>query len=314
MRHAILIPLLLLAGCNPSAPPASPVTGAPGAPPSLSEARRGFTTKLTRRATENEPAPTPPRTLQLIRYDAPAGKLAAYLTPPTGDGKRHPAIVWVFGGFGNSIGETAWRRVPPKNDQSAIAYREAGIVTMYPSFRGGNDNPGAKEAFYGEVDDLLAAADFLGKQPHVDPTRVYLGGHSTGGTLSLLGAESTDRFRAVFCFGPADDVAGYGSENLPFDLTNPRELELRAPGRWLHSVRSPTFVFEGIQQGNLDSLQGMQRASKNPLVHFYPVAETDHFSLLAPLNRLIAAKIVGDVGPKTNIAFTEAELVAAVGR
>ena len=40
---------------------------------------------------------------------------------------------------------------------------------MFPSLRGGNDNPGAKEGFLGEVDDVIAAADFLAKQPYVDP-------------------------------------------------------------------------------------------------------------------------------------------------
>lgn len=54
---------------------------------------------------------------------------------------------------------------------------------MFPSLRGGNDNPGVKEGFLAEVDDVLAAADFLGKQNYVDPGRIYLGGHSTGGTL-----------------------------------------------------------------------------------------------------------------------------------
>ena len=58
-----------------------------------------------------------------------------------------------------------------------------------------------------------------------------------GGTLVLLTATASDRFRAVFSFGPAEDVAGYGPEYLPFDRSNPRELQLRSPGRWLQSVR-----------------------------------------------------------------------------
>ena len=32
---------------------------------------------------------------------------------------------------------------------------------MFPSLRGGNNNPGSKEGFFGEVDDVLAAADLL---------------------------------------------------------------------------------------------------------------------------------------------------------
>src|SRR5262249_10849495 len=148
-------------------------------------------------------------------------------------------------------------------------------IMMYPSLRGGNDNPGFQEGFFGEVDDVLAATDYLAKQDAVDPKRIYLGGHSTGGTLALLAAASTDRFRAVFSFGPVADVAGYGANRLPFDTSNRRELELRAPGRWLHSIQCPVFVFEG-EKGNLGSLQDLARISTNPLVRCYPVKGADH--------------------------------------
>ena len=135
----------------------------------------------------NEPVPVPPaRLFRLVHYASPIGNLAAYVSQPPASGTKHPAMIWIFGGFGNGIGETAWEAASPANDQSARAFREAGIVTMYPSLRGGNNNPGYPEGFYGEVDDVLAAADYLARQPFVDPRRLYLGGHSTGGTLALL--------------------------------------------------------------------------------------------------------------------------------
>ncbi len=257
-----------------------------------------------------EPAPEPPlEVFRLIRYEAPAGKLAAYLSPDPGDGTRHPAIVWITGGDCNSIGEL-WEPAPRENDQTAAAYRQAGIVMMFPSLRGGNDNPGRREGFFGEVDDVLAAADELARQPYVDPRRIYLGGHSTGGTLAMLVAESADpaRFRAVFAFGPAADVRGYPPQYRPFDDANSREFELRSPARWLHAVRTQLFVFEGTEQGNIDSLQEMARASTNPLIHFLPVKGVDHFSILAPTNALIATKLLRDDGPTTNLAFDESEL------
>ena len=79
------------------------------------------------------------------------------------------------------------------------------------------------------------AADFLARQGYVDPRRIYLGGHSTGGTLVMLVAESTDRFRATFAFGPVDDVRGYSEEFLPFDTSDPKEFELRSSGHWFRS-------------------------------------------------------------------------------
>ena len=93
---------------------------------------------------------------------------------------------------------------------------------MFPALRGGNDNPGIKEGFLGEVDDVLAAAALLRRQPYVDPDRIYLGGHSTGGTMVLIVAELSDRFRAIFSFGPADDVRGYPDQFTPFDRRSRR--------------------------------------------------------------------------------------------
>lgn len=306
--------VVVLAGCDrlgrrtsptPTPSPAGQPAGQAG---SLADARKGFQTKLARRESAREPVPEPPpKVFRTVRYESPAGQLAAYLTPDPRDGKKHPAVVWITGGDCNTIGDV-WSPAQPRNDQTAAAYRQAGLVMMFPSLRGGNDNPGVREGFFGEVDDVIAAADFLAKQEYVDPTRIYLGGHSTGGTLVLLVAECSDRFRAVFSFGPVEDVRGYGREFVPFSTADPREAELRAPGRWLGSVKSPTFVFEGTVDGNLDSLETMARASTNPQVHFLRARGATHFSLLAPTNRLIAARVLKDDGPTCNLTFTEEEV------
>jgi acetyl esterase/lipase len=281
---------------------------------SLAEARKGFTTKLLVKRSGDEPVPLPPKALfNLVSYDSPAGTMAAYLSPAPGDGQRHPAIIWIFGGFGNGIGETAWDPAERKNDQSARAFREAGVIMMYPSMRGGNQNPGNQEAFYGEVDDVIAARDFLAKQDCVDPMRIYLAGHSTGGTMALLVAESTPQFRAVFAFGPVSDIRGYGQKVLPFDVHDANETRFRSPGLWLRSIKNPTFIFEGMNQpGNIGELKRLQNASQNPLIHFCPVSGVNHFSILAPITKLVAAKIVEDNSPTPGIDFSTDELDRAV--
>src|SRR5579864_4486114 len=240
-RHLFFLGTLILVGCGRSEGPGKPGPGAA----SLTEARKGFQTKLTRQESAQAPVDNPPPNLfRIVHYQSPLGKMAAYLSPDPKDGKKHPAIIWITGGDCTTIDKGCWTEGPPSNDQSASAFRKAGIAMMFPSLRGGNDNPGFHEGFLGEVDDVLAAADFLAKQAFVDPKRIYLGGHSTGGTLVLLTAECSDKFRAVFSFGPADEVAGYGQEYIPFDTSNRRELQLRSPGLWLSSIRSPVFVFE----------------------------------------------------------------------
>lgn len=202
-----------------------------------------------------------------------------------------------------------WTPEPRENDQTAAAFRKAGVVMMFPSLRGGNDNPGVKESFLGEVDDVLAAATHLAKQQYVDPERIYLGGHSTGGTLVLLVAEYSDRFRGVFSFGPVEDVSSYGTDSglLPFDTSNRQEVELRSPQYWLDSVRSPVWIIEGTE-GNIDALQTMARATTNPTTHFIEVGGADHFSVLAPTNELLAQKILHDSAATGQLSLSEDEV------
>lgn len=249
--------------------------------------------------------------MQRMYFDAPGGKLVAYLTPPPRQPGKHPAIIWITGGDNNTIGDV-WSPMSADNDQTAAAYRNAGIVTMYPSQRGGNDNPGVRESFYGEVDDILAAADYLATLDHVDPQRIYLGGHSTGGTLALLVSEASPRFRSVFAFGPAGTASYYGGRFTEAMRDDETEIALRSPIHWLGSIRSPTFVIEG-ENGNSDALRRMQQEAKaipSVPLHFVAVPGASHFSVLAPANALIAGRILADTGATPSIALDAAEVRA----
>lgn len=312
-RIALSIAILALGGCTgksaPGAKNGAPSTAAPASKsdPTLADARRGFTTTPGGAQPQAEAVPQPPPgVFRLIKYPSPVGELSAYLTPDPGDGQKHPAIVWITGGDCNSLGDV-WEPAPRDNDQTAAAYRLAGVVTMFPSLRGGNDNPGRREGFLGEVDDVLAAAEYLAAQPYVDPTRIYLGGHSTGGTLAMLVAETSSRFRATFAFGPVDDVRNYGEQFNYYQPGNRMEVLLRSPGYWLDSVRTPLFVIDGTT-GNIESLRAMQTKSTNPLVRFVAVSGFGHFGILAPANEAVAAKILADTGPSVAITLSEQEL------
>jgi pimeloyl-ACP methyl ester carboxylesterase len=291
MARVFLLPLLAATlACFPACT---------DSPASLREARAGFQTKLLRKESRGEaPEPPPPGVLDLVRYPAPLGANAAYVSPRPADGKKHPAVIWLVGGFSNSIGGFAWTPGPASNDQSASAFRDHGILMLYPSLRGGNNNPGHIETFYGEVDDVLAAADYLASLDYVDPARIYLGGHSTGGTLALLAAAAAPegRFRSVFALGPVEDVIGYGADVLPFDLGDPKEGRLRAPQNWLADIQCPTFVFEGTEQpGNFSSLQALQKRSKNRRIQFVPVPGGTHFSIIAPTVEKLSRHILSDM-------------------
>jgi dipeptidyl aminopeptidase/acylaminoacyl peptidase len=258
----------------------------------LLDARKGFVTNVVKSG-ENFGAPDSPAgsEFELIHYESPVGRLAAYVTADPSDGQKHPAIVWITGGDNNSIGDV-WSPQERANDQSASAFRQAGIVMMFPSQRGGNDNPGKREGFYGEVDDILAATDHLAALPYVDPSQIYLGGHSTGGTMVMLVGECSDRYRAIFALGPVAAAEQYGGEYIYCDPNNDEELKLRSPIYWLHCVTSPMYVFEGADNANWDAAQLMLDENTNPNIQFFKVPGHDHFSVIAPLAERLAEQIV----------------------
>ncbi|MFK7758844.1 MAG: alpha/beta hydrolase family protein, partial [Phycisphaerales bacterium] len=221
----------------------------------LTEARNGFQTRLIETRREDSPLDPPPSDVfTLVQYESPAGPMRAYLSVHTDikPEERRPAIVWLTGGFPAARGgKGIWTLAAVENDQSASAYRDAGVVMLIPTVRGTADNPGAQESFYGEVDDVLAAAAYLRSLPHVDPDRIMLGGHSTGGTLALLAAESTDIFCAVVSFGPVARVTDYGGRTWPFDSDDPDEVRLRSPLYFLDVIQTPTLVVEG-ERANIE--------------------------------------------------------------
>ena len=305
-RNAALFAMLVSLGAALSACAASPTAG------SLADARKTFKTTISF-SLPPESAPIPPSSIfRMVTYPSEVGPLSAYLTPDPSDGRRHPAIIWITGGDCNSIGDV-WSPSPPDNDQTAQAYREAGIVMMFPSLRGGNDNPGKHEAFYGEVDDVLTAFDYLARQPYVMPDRIYLGGHSTGGTLVLLTAEVRNPFRAVFAFGPVGVISSYGysSDFLPVDFSqyDEQEVQLRSPAYWLQSAQGVVYIIEGTSSpSNIKSLNMMQRLSTNSALHFIAVPNANHFSVLAPSNAVIAGEILKDTSSQQDFELPESEI------
>ncbi len=241
--------------------------------------------------------PDPPAEMfEVTTYPTELGPMHAYVSPDPGDGKKHPIVIWRFGGFGNSIGAAAWGEAAPENDQSAAQYRKAGLLMMYPSLRGAHNNPGKFEGFYGEVDDMLAAIKYAKSLDYVDPERVYLGGHSTGGTLALLTAAAAPPElapRAVFALGPIDWVHNYGADGLPFDVEDKRESYMRAPVKWIDAVDVPTWIIEG-EDGNSFAAWALGTASDNPYVRAYTLPGHTHFTPIAGVNEIIARHVLED--------------------
>jgi dienelactone hydrolase len=121
-------------------------------------------------------------------------------------------------------------------------------VTMTPMLRGENGLPGNYSMFYDEVDDVLAAAELLARTPGVDANRLYVAGHSVGGTLTMLAAMTSRRFKAAASFaGSPDQVAwSRGQEELvPFDPADKREFAMRSPLAYYKSFKCPARLYYG---------------------------------------------------------------------
>lgn len=274
----------------------------------LEKARAGFRTELTEKKSEGDLPAKPPEGIELVRYAAPTGEANGFLARGTAGEGRHPAIVWITGGFPcGGASESVFEPGDYDNDQSAHPYRAEGVLTLYPSLRGTHGVPGSQELFLGEVDDVLAALAYLRSRPDVDPDRVFLGGHSTGGTLALLVSAVTNDFRAVFALGPVARANDYSGRFLPYDAGSKAENLVRSPIHHLDGIRTPTFVFEGDTEANADSLEELRAASKNRAVRYAVVRNADHFSYLSPLNRTLARAIQADVGGRKAFALNPRE-------
>lgn len=278
---------------------------------SFAQAHDAFQTKLARQDSDDSSIPEPPDNFQLISYPSKVGDLAAYISSDPGDGEKHPLIIWIVGGWGNGIDDFPWVYPQWDDDQTGSAFWQAGVLTMYPSFRGGCGNPGYYETLFGEIDDIVSAYEYAASLPYVDPDRIYLGGHSTGATRALLAAEYTDKFRAVFGFGAVDEIKYHNNSQFTFDTSDEEEFIMRSPIHWLDDVKTPTFLIEG-SDGNAANLRNIQSASENDNIHCYIVEGTDHWGTLGPITPLLAQKILADTGAESNISLTQEELENAM--
>jgi dienelactone hydrolase len=221
------------------------------------EARKNFKTKLLwlspapQLEDPNRPVRLPPEAEE-INYVSGQLQLRAWVSRDPSDGKeKKPAVLFLHDGF--AFGNEDWDQAKP--------FRDAGYVVMMPMLRGENNQPGNFSLFYDEVDDVLAAADALEKLPYVDGKRMYLAGHSGGGTLTLLTALTTSRFRAAGAISGSPDqvnwvgsvrpnMGGYGGNSgaVPFDESDEKEPRMRSPLAFAESFKCPTRLYVGGQE------------------------------------------------------------------
>jgi dipeptidyl aminopeptidase/acylaminoacyl peptidase len=246
------------------------------------EVRKRFRTKLLQQgpAPQEEPMHRPPAGVTEVEFASGELLLKAWLNRPAKDGPRQPAVVFVHGGF--AFGPADWEMAQP--------YRDAGYVVLVPILRGENGQPGSFSLFYDEVDDVLAAAQHLAGQPYVDPDRLFLAGHSSGGSVALLTAMASTRFRAVASFDGLPDLAavfkpGKKAKEVRFDLNEPRELQVRSALAYAASFKCPARLYyshQAWEHMHLTSQRTAEVAKKQGLDVEAILVKGNHFSMVRP--------------------------------
>lgn len=209
-------------------------------------ARAAFRTRLIREggSPQGIPMPDTPEGVEQIAFPSGTLRLRAWIGMPARTSGPPPVVIFLHGGF--AFGEEDFDMAAP--------YRAAGFAVVAPMLRGENGQPGTFSLFYDEVDDVLALARYLRRRPDVDGRRIYLAGHSTGGTIALLAAMTDRRFRAVASFSASPDQVlfvrhGIRPGDIPFDVGDGRELEMRSPLAFAASLKAPARLFYGSEEG-----------------------------------------------------------------
>lgn len=250
----------------------------------LAAARRAFTTQLTWRG----PAPQEYEEFEVpldvieVEYTSGDLKLKAWLSSETGDpndGKKHPAVVYLHGGW--AFGPSDWDDVKP--------FIEAGFVVLMPMLRGENGNPGHYEAFYGEVDDAIAAGRFVSELPDVDPDQVFIAGHSVGAVITALVAMMPSNYKAAAALSGMYDIKAWSNEGdrkiFVFNFRDEEEVRLRNPMAFAASLQIPLILYRedrGMDYFNRPFHEQLKRAGQNCELKTIP---GDHMSMVAPAVR-----------------------------
>lgn len=186
--------------------------------------------------------------------------IPAYLFVPKQAGS-YPAIVYVHGGQHGTFRSRSLARI--------IDWVQSGYVILAPDYR---SSSGYSEEFYNkadyggkEIDDMVAAVDYLETLPTVSRGNIGIIGGSHGGYNALMAViRYPDRFKVVVdIFGPTDLV--YRLKSTPEQNTNtdagdvgyfekmvggtvdevPHLYEQRSPRYLADQIKVPLLILHG---------------------------------------------------------------------
>ena len=184
--------------------------------------------------------PPLPADAKAVTYPSGGRSLTAWIGMPDNPPARAPVVIFLHGGF--AFGSDDFDMARP--------YRDAGFVVVTPILRAENGQDGNFSMFYDEVDDVIAVTDYVRRLPDIDPERIFLAGHSIGGTMTMLAAMTSPWFRGVASLsGSPDQILWikFGGYNriAPFDINDEREYVMRSPLSYARSFKAPARIYYG---------------------------------------------------------------------
>jgi dipeptidyl-peptidase-4 len=142
--------------------------------------------------------------------------------------KKHPAIVFVYGGPHSQVVRKAWSR----NDLWHAYMASKGYLVFSLDNRGSYgrgkawEEPILKQLGTIELEDQLVGVDYLRAQPYVDPDRIGVWGWSYGGTMTLNAMfRAPDVFKAGVAVAPVSDWRLYDSIYTERYMKRPQDNE-----------------------------------------------------------------------------------------
>lgn len=152
------------------------------------------------------PQPPFPYRAEAVVIDAPDGvRLAGTLTVPAGAGP-HPAVLLITGSGAQDRDETVFGHKPFLILADALSRRGVAVLRVDDRGVGGSSGPMEDLTTADFAGDAAAALAWLAAQPGLDPARLGLIGHSEGGIIAPLVAQTpgaSDLALVVLIAGPA---------------------------------------------------------------------------------------------------------------
>ena len=217
---------------------------------------------------------------QLVRYKS-AGDLEIpswlYL-PRDSSGARHPALIWLHGGFPGA------GSITNEFDKSIQYFVDQGFVVLAPNFRG-SAGFGDELARFHQGDDIVpdiaAGVNYLRGLKSVDAENIGVVGFSFGGFLALRSiTQQPELFAAAVDFYGLSDLGRYYQDNPPLRPAlsqllggtpeqNPGAYRAASPLNSVDRIKTPVLLLHGTADGlapyqhSVELAKALKRAHKN---------------------------------------------------